>query len=327
MLNIETGDTMPPRIASPHPTFTLPSTTESFEPLNTFQELDQEPATVSQSRQDYTFPEGGTRAWLVILGSFCIITGTFGLLNCVGLFQSYWQVHQLSSYSSSSIGWISAVNVFFNLILGVQIGPLFDRYGPRYLLLVGSVVYVVSLVVLGNCSTYWELMLMWGVCAGISGAFLTTTALSVIAHWFERRRGMASGIAFVGSSVGGIGFPLMLSPILKNLGWAWAMRIVALVALLFMVAGNLFIRGRLPPSKNGGAVDLRCFRDARFSWVTVGITCEFLFHMSSLKGSITDLLLGFEFVLFGSLGLIPTYALMQGFSNQTSFNAVALLNV
>jgi len=35
---------------------------------------------------------------------------------------------------------------------------------------------------------------------------------------------------------------------------------------------------------------------------------------------------GFEFVLFGALGLLPTYALAQGFSSQTSFNIIAILN-
>jgi hypothetical protein len=35
---------------------------------------------------------------------------------------------------------------------------------------------------------------------------------------------------------------------------------------------------------------------------------------------------GFEFVLFGALGLLPTYALGQGFSTQTSFNIIAILN-
>jgi hypothetical protein len=34
----------------------------------------------------------------------------------------------------------------------------------------------------------------------------------------------------------------------------------------------------------------------------------------------------FEFVLFGALGLLPTYGLQQGFSSQTSFNIIAILN-
>lgn len=90
-----------------------------------------------------------------------------------------------------------------NLFLGVQVGPLFDRYGPRWLLLVGSVTYVVSLVLLAECGRYYQFMLVYGVLAGVSSALLTTTALAVVAHWFEKKRGLASGIAFTGSSLGG----------------------------------------------------------------------------------------------------------------------------
>jgi hypothetical protein len=167
-------------LIEPYPTLPSQQQHEETKPVPSFPLL--EAATSSISRADYDFPEGGTRAWLVILGSFSIICGTFGLISSVGLFQSYWQAHQLSSYSSQNLGWIGAVNVFLNLLLGVQIGPLFDRYGPRWLILSGSVVYVASLVVLAECSKYWQFMLVYGVLGGVSGAFLTTTALSVVAH-------------------------------------------------------------------------------------------------------------------------------------------------
>lgn len=232
-----------------------------------------EEPTASRSRADYTFPEGGIVAWLVVFGSFCVIAGTYGLLSSIGLFLSYWQSHQLSAYTSSSIGWISAVNAFFTLFLGVQVGPLFDKYGPRYLILSGSVVYVASLVALGQCDKYWHFMLVYGVACGISNAALTTTALAVVAHWFEVRRGLASGITFVGSSVGGIGFPLLLKPVLEKLSWAWSMRLVALIVGVLMIIGNVFIRGRLPPKTTGGSIDLRCFRDTRFLFATLGVAC------------------------------------------------------
>jgi hypothetical protein len=85
---------------------------------------------------------------------------------------------------------------------------------------------------------------------------------------------MASGITFVGSSVGGIVFPLVLKTTLTKMSWAWAIRILALIVGGLMVIGNVCIKGRLPPRKNGGAVDLKCFMDARFNWATVGIACK-----------------------------------------------------
>ena len=141
-----------------------------------------ETATSYVSRADYSFPEGGTQAWLVILGSFCIICGTFGLISSVGLFQSYWQANQLSAYSTRDLGWIGAVNVFLTLLLGVQIGPLFDAYGPRWLILSGSVALVVGIVLLAECKVYWHFILCYGVLIGSASACLTTTALSVVAH-------------------------------------------------------------------------------------------------------------------------------------------------
>jgi len=288
----------------------------SLEPL--------ELSTTSRSRADYDFPEGGFRAWLVVFGSFCVIFGTYGLLSSVGLFLAYWKVHQLASYSSGSIGWISAVNVFLTLGMGVQVGPLFDKHGPRWLIAGGSVIYVVSLVVMAECTKYWHFMVMYGIFSGVANACLTTTALAVIAHWFEIRRGMASGITFVGSSVGGIVFPMVLKPVLESLGWKWSMRIVALIVGICMIIGNVCIRGRLPPKTAGGSINLHCFGDARFSWASVGISCGYCTNITRYTHLMTAT--GFEFVLFGILGVLPTYALGQGFSTQTTFNIIAIMN-
>ncbi|OBT81999.1 hypothetical protein VE02_09616 [Pseudogymnoascus sp. 03VT05] len=227
-----------------------------------------------------SFPEGGLSAWLVVFSGFCLIAATFGLGSCIGLFQSYWQSHQLSTYSSRDIGWISSTQIFLTLFLGVQIGPLFDRYGPRWLTFAGSVGCV---------------------------AYLLVLALSVVSHWFEARRGLATGVAFMGTSLGGIMFPLALNPILERLSWAWAMRLLSLIVFVFVVFGNIFIKGRLPTGKQGGVISLKCFQDLRFAWATVGIAC-------------------FEFVLYTAIGLLPSYALEQGFGHRASFNAIAVFN-
>ena len=153
------------------------------------------------------FPEGGWAGWLVVFGSFCILLATYGLTAAVGLFQAYWQANQLSNFSASDIGWISSVNIFLNLFLGIQIGPLFDRYGPRWLLLGGSIVYVASLAATAECSQFWQFMLAYRVVAGASSALLTTCAFGVIAHWFDKKRGLTTGASIGGSSLGGIVFP------------------------------------------------------------------------------------------------------------------------
>ncbi|KAF2229643.1 MFS general substrate transporter, partial [Viridothelium virens] len=219
----------------------------------------------------------------------------------------YWAQNQLAHYTDSQIGWIPSVFVFLSLLLGVQFGPLFDRYGPRWINLIASAGYVVCLVLLAECTEYWQFMLTLGVWGGVCCAALSTTGLAVLSHWFRMRRGLANGIAMAGSSCGGVAFPLILRPALDQLGWKWSMRLIALVVLVLTAVANLLIRGRLPVGKRSGAIDPRCLRDSRLAWAAVGTFC-------------------LEFTLFGSLGLIPTYAIGQGFSNQTAFIIIAVLN-
>ncbi|KAK2755750.1 hypothetical protein FQN54_005900 [Arachnomyces sp. PD_36] len=135
----------------------------------------------------YEYPEGGLTAWLVVVGAFSMLACTFGMMSSVGVLQSYWQTHQLKAYSPSAIGWISSVFVFLNLGLGVQVGPLFDRYGPRWIMGIGSFFYALSIFLLGSCEKYYQFMLCLGLLGGVSSALVSTPCLAALAHWFRRR--------------------------------------------------------------------------------------------------------------------------------------------
>jgi len=83
--------------------------------------------------------------------------------------------------------------------------------------------------------------------------------LAVISHYFQERRGRASGIVFVGSSVGGVSFPLIMQVCFAHLSWAWSIRIISLIVLVLMGVANLTIKGRLQTGKQAGAISLKCF--------------------------------------------------------------------
>lgn len=254
---------------------------ESGEHTSIHHSADIVPATTTAFEQDIeapsdaatAFPDGGLHAWLVVLGAFCSLTITFGVMTSVGVLQAYWKQNQLAAYTESEIGWIPSVFVFLALLLGVQFGPLFDRYGPAWILRIASIGYVVCLVLLAECSTYWQFMLTLGVLGGVCCAALSTVALAALSHWFRLRRGLANGLAMAGSSCGGITFPLMLRPALDDLGWVWSMRLMALAVGALGFAASVLIRGRLPLGRASGAVDLRCLKDVRLACISVGTFC------------------------------------------------------
>lgn len=68
------------------------------------------------------YPEGGTKAWLVVFGAWCAMIPAMGLLNTIGVLQAWILEHQLSDYSDSAVGWIISTYAFCLYIGGAQVG-------------------------------------------------------------------------------------------------------------------------------------------------------------------------------------------------------------
>lgn len=217
------------------------------------------------------YPEGGTRAWLVVLGSFSGMVAALGIMNTIGVYESYLARHQLASYSTSSIGWILSIYVFLAFGAGLVIGPIFDVHGPRWLLFAGSILIILATFLLGVCTAYWHFILVFGVLAGVGTALIFTPTIAAVGHFFYEKRGNATGLAAMGGAIGGIVFPLMLQDLFPKVGWGWATRIQGFVFVVLLVLANLLVRSRLPPKPNQSIMpDFMIFRQLNFALVTAG---------------------------------------------------------
>ncbi|KAL8778022.1 MAG: hypothetical protein Q9194_002235 [Teloschistes cf. exilis] len=257
---------------------------------------------------EVTFPEGGLRAWLVVLGSFSGMVAGFGLMNSVGTFQAYLSTHQLADVSPSATGWIFSLYIFLAFGCGLQIGPVFDAKGPRWLVFGGTVCLVVGMIGVSESTKFWHFILTFSILGGLGTSLIFTPAIGSITHFFSRRRGIATGLAATGGSIGGIIFPLALQSLFPRLGFAWSVRLLALIFLVLLIFANLLIRNRLPP-KVGEKVwpDFRIFRDVTFALTTAGV-----FFI--------------EWGLFIPITFLSSYAIANGVSTAFSYQLLAILN-
>ncbi|PKS09477.1 hypothetical protein jhhlp_004093 [Lomentospora prolificans] len=257
---------------------------------------------------DEDYPEGGLSAWLVVLGSWLALFSSLGLMNTLATFQAYVSTHQLAGHSSGQIGWIFSIYTFLAFFCGIYIGPIFDKYGPRWLVLGGTFLQLASLLLFSFSTKYWHFILSFGVLSGFSSSLIFTPSIAAVGHFFKKRRAFATGLASTGGSIGGIIFPLMLTSLFDRVGWGWAIRTLALLSFALCGASNFLIRSRLPPADNANVhPDIRIFKNITFSWTTLGI---FLL----------------EFALFIPLTYITSYMLHKGFEENFSFNMLAVLN-
>ncbi|CAG8959744.1 hypothetical protein HYFRA_00001650 [Hymenoscyphus fraxineus] len=218
-------------------------------------------------------PDGGTAAWLVVLGAWCCSFSSPGWINSVGSFQQYYEVGPLKEYSSSTIAWIPSLQLFFLFALGPVAGVMFDKYGPRPLIIGGTILHVFGLMMASLAKTYYQFILSQGVCSAIGVAFLYTPALACVSTWFSKKRGAVMGIMVTGSSVGGIVFPIMISRMIVSSGYPWTMRTAAFIILGLQLIAIFTIRSRTKPAPKKMPADRAAapFKELPFVTLLVGI--------------------------------------------------------
>lgn len=158
-------------------------------------------------------------------------------------------------------------------------------------------------------SEYYQILLCYSFLGGFGGALLYSPSYGCIAHFFNDRRGLATGIATTSGGVGGIIFPLILKSLLPRLGFAWSTRVLGLILLAFAAPANLWVRARLPARGKLHSVmpDVTVFRDRRYLAAAVGI-----FFM--------------EWGIFVPLTFIVSYAASHQQAPTGSYTLLSLLN-
>lgn len=155
---------------------------------------------------------------------------------------------------------------------------------------------------------YYQFMLGFSVLGGISSSMVFTPSVACIAHWFFRRRALATGIAATAGGIGGIVFPVLISNLTGNLGFPWAIRIIGFISAVFCLLSVVLLRTRIPlnPAKKG-KVDLNCLREPRFSLLTTAIVF-------------------IDFALLIPLTYLPSYAQSRGVDDSLAYNLSSILN-
>ncbi|THU95498.1 monocarboxylate permease [Dendrothele bispora CBS 962.96] len=216
------------------------------------------------------YPEGGLQAWLVIFGSFLALFSTWGIINSYGVFHDYYATVLLPNSSSSTISLIGALQLFFLYGSSPVIGRIFDLYGPNILLPLGSLITVVSLMLVSLCQANetYQFFLTHGLLFGFGVTLIFTPVVAAAGHWFHRRRPFAIGVMVSGSSLGGVIYPIVLQRLIPTVGFPWAVRVIAFINLgcLIVSCATVKTRFRSKPGQNWreGLVDLSGFRDPAF---------------------------------------------------------------
>ncbi|NIS72737.1 MAG: MFS transporter [Proteobacteria bacterium] len=170
--------------------------------------------------------------WLIVGVALVSMAFWLGIRSSFSVF--YVALLEDFPWSRGETAGIQSTVFLTYTIMAPVVGGLIDRFGPRRVIAPGIVLLAVGLILSAYASTLLEFYLFYGI---VMGAGITCIAIvsytAILAHWFEKRRGVASGIA-----VSGMGFgTFLLVPLSQHLIslWGWRLAFVVLGALVLIV--------------------------------------------------------------------------------------------
>jgi MFS family permease len=134
-------------------------------------------------------------------------------------------------------------------------GGLIDRLGPRRVIVPGIILLIAGLGLCSLMENLFQFYLFYGVLVAAGSTCIAIVAYSaILAHWFERKRGLASGIAVSGMGFGTFLLVPLSQSLISSYGWRPTFAILAgLVSLIALPLNVLFLRHK--PEELGLQVD------------------------------------------------------------------------
>ncbi len=150
-------------------------------------------------------------------------------------------------WSRGSIAATFSIGFIASTIVTPFVGALMDRFGPRYLIPAGALIVSTGLVLATFSTQPWHFYLTLGVLVVGGSIFMNYIGHTLfLPNWFDRRRGLAMGLAFSGVGVGSIlMFPWMQHSI-ETVGWRQSSITIAVLVFIVLVPLNFLLQRHRP---------------------------------------------------------------------------------
>ncbi len=256
------------------------------------------------------------RGWTIVVLCFLGLALTASARGTIGLVMPTWEAEL--GWTRGFVSFVGAMMLITVAVVAPLAGNFQDRFGPRPLLVTGMLFIAAGTALTAFISSAAAFVVTFGIVTALGfGVFGNHTIAPTLAWFFEKNRGLATGIATAGLTAGQLVIVPLLALLLQSAGWRLGYILLACAALVvapvlyFMIPGRDAIQGASRESQEPDA--------------PLGQRLKFLFTSPVFHA------LFWSFVICGfttsgtvEVHLIP-YAISCGFPPLTSATAYGVL--
>ena len=209
---------------------------------------------LSKSNQSPSDTSGIFYGYIIVVASLLIMLIMFGTRYAFGVFLK--PVLTEFGWSRAMITGAFSLSMFMEGLLGIVMGGLNDRFGPRKVLTFCGLFFGAGCLLMAKINSVWQLYLFYGIIMGIGMSGVWVPLLSTVARWFVKRRGMMSGIVLTGTGLGALIAPPAANWLISRYDWRTSYIIIGIIILVVVIICAQFLRrdpslmGQVPDGVN-----------------------------------------------------------------------------
>ncbi|KAJ7782377.1 MFS general substrate transporter [Mycena maculata] len=263
------------------------------------------------SNEDFLHPvDHGFHAFAYLVSAWVVELLVWSYPFSYGVFLEYYKTHVFQDAPPSLLAIVGSMSTGIIYLASWLILPVISRYPAlkKPLMALGVVFCAAGLIGAAFATQPWQLVLTQGVIYALGGSFLYFPVMTYLFEWFSERKGLANGIIFSGTGVGGIVVPIIVEVLLRKYGHRITLVALAVAFVVLIIPAFPYMKPRLPiPKTAEHSINISFLHSPAF-WI--------LFFANLVQGLPTYI---------PSLYL-PTFAADLGLSNAAGSLTLSMLN-
>lgn len=168
--------------------------------------------------------------WYILAASFLLLFFQSGARFSFGIM--FKPMMAELGWNRASISSVFFLNmIFFALTLSVA-GRLYDRYGPRWVIFISTLLLAAGYMCTSLVRSLWQFHLFYGVLTAIgTGGASVPLIAALMSKWFEKRRGLAISLALSGACLGQFILVPVFNRIILTYNWRASYLLIGLIIL------------------------------------------------------------------------------------------------
>lgn len=192
-------------------------------------------------------PDGGW-GWVVLAATIVVLALTLAFPSCVGIF--YTDLQNEFHASNSETSWVPSIMTSVLHAGGPICSVLVERLGCRATVMLGGVLSGVGMAASSFTQSIEQLYVTTGVITGLGFCFSFQPAVTILGHYFVRRRAFANALSSTGTALGLCTLPILGNYLHTELGWRGSFLVLGAVLLNCCVCGAVMRPLRAPARRS-----------------------------------------------------------------------------